>query len=68
MFVRLRMHGFESSVNNKFLKVSRALVQMKKKKELGNTDMDFSIFYHHFCIITPTFPKFERGQNAGLEP
>ncbi len=65
VFVRLRMHGFESSVNNKFLKVRDVLIQMKK--ELGNGDMDFSIVHHHFCIMRTIFPKFERGQNAAVK-
>jgi hypothetical protein len=31
---------------------------------VGNCDIDFFIFRHHFCITRPKFLKFERDQNA----
>jgi hypothetical protein len=31
---------------------------------MGNHDIDFYIFHHHFQIFRPKFLKFERGQNA----
>jgi hypothetical protein len=31
---------------------------------VGNCDIDFFIFCHHFCIMRPKYLKFERDQNA----
>ncbi len=49
-------------VNPIYCRIARGW-KVKKDLVLGNCKIELFVFHHHFCFMSPKFPKFERSQN-----